>query len=392
MSNWTSADNHLQILTGDCRERLADIPDGSVHCVVTSPPYWGLRDYGCEGQIGLEETPDAYVARMVEVFREVRRVLRSDGTCWVNLGSSYAGGGGFCATAPTTATSKSGKYGTTGAAMKSAGDVPGFKPKDMVPIPWMVAMALRADGWYLRQDIIWHKPNPMPESVTDRCTKAHEYLFLLTKSARYFYDAEAVKEEVTSEYSIKRNASTPRFVGNKRNPQSASDFVNRNYDTASGRNRRSVWTITTKPYPGSHFAVMPPALVEPCIKAGSSEEGCCPVCGGQWERVVKRETRNTRPGRKQKGAPDRNDGGIPFRPETTVQTLGWQPTCQCPDHEPTPCTILDPFGGSGTTAEVALKLGRRAILIELNPEYIHLAKDRAGRETPSERYPLFAGS
>lgn len=451
----------LTIHRGDALQFLRTLPAESVHCCVTSPPYWGLRDYGVAGQLGLEPTPEEYVARMVEVFREVRRVLRGDGTCWMNLGSSYFGGGNGsggsfakerpgwsvfgdngptqslspprvpacgtdgkalqgslddghacpdcggeltacspihlrrisgnaqpseqvepqpsqkdhdtshadCASSSHSASdpcaldstivssSRSALVGiapevpvlesqsarpTSGAGVQSSLDSsaytsgiaqsdhpsafrtpgrvfvcmacgystrahPAFKPKDMVPIPWMVAMALQADGWWLRQDIIWHKPNPMPESVTDRCTKAHEYVFLLAKSERYFYDAEAVAEPCApeawhnSDFRRKRNFDIhPTTGGGERNSRETT------------RNRRSVWTIPTAPYRGAHFATFPPDLVKPCVLAG------CPVGG----------------------------------------------------------TVLDPFAGSGTTGRVALELGRHAVLIELNPEYIELIRQR----------------
>jgi DNA modification methylase len=303
-----------RIIQGDCIEGLRTLPDASVHCCVTSPPYWGLRDYGHDGQIGLESTPEAYVARMVEVFREVRRVLRDDGTCWVNLGDSYAAdmkGGGGKASSTLNAKRDSngiviGKSIVTRATQRLQH---GLKPKDLVGIPWRVAFALQADGWWLRQDIIWHKPNPMPESVRDRCTKAHEYVFLLTKSERYFYDAEAVSE--ASVIGKARRNFGPQDKGDVR-----SDGNHRGtYQCDGTRNRRSVWTITTKPYSGAHFAVMPADLVEPCIKAG------CP------------------------------EGG----------------------------TVLDPFAGCGTTLAVAAELGRSGIGCELNPEYIELANQRIAK-------------
>ncbi len=297
-----------RIIPGDCIEGLRTLPDASVHCCVTSPPYWGLRDYGHDGQIGLESTPDAYVARMVEVFREVRRVLREDATLWLNLGDSYngIGGPGKQDGGPIGKTAAVAIEGTCGRRIAT------LKPKDLVGIPWRVAFALQADGWWLRQDIIWHKPNPMPESVRDRCTKAHEYVFLLTKSERYRYDAEAVSEAAATAgqaglgfYPMRAAAMGRKPSGNE--AKDPSDGIR-----PSTRNRRSVWTVTTKPYSGAHFAVMPAALVEPCIKAG------CP------------------------------EGG----------------------------TVLDPFAGSGTTLAVAAELGRSAIGCELNPEYIRLAERR----------------
>lgn len=311
-----------RIIPGDCVEGMRTLADRSVHCCVTSPPYWGLRDYGHEGQIGLEDTPEAYVGRMVEVFREVRRVLRDDGTLWLNLGDSYAGGGGFSPDAPCNVkrrqmmaegTHSHGAF-RLGASQhvrnKSGGVKPQgvIKPKDLVGVPWRVAFALQADGWWLRQDIIWHKPNPMPESVTDRCTKAHEYVFLLTKSERYYYDAKAVSEISVSGPDRRLRSSIFAKAGTQGGHARGAEYL----ESDGTRNRRSVWTVTTKPYSGAHFAVMPAALVEPCIKAG------CP------------------------------EGG----------------------------TVLDPFAGSGTTLAVAAELGRNAIGCELNPAYIELAEKR----------------
>ena len=300
----------VTLLVGDCIEQMRTLPDASVNCCVTSPPYFGLRDYQVPGQIGLEDTPDAFVARLVEVFREVRRVLRDDGTLWLNLGDSYSAQGG--AQVQGTKQAKGSQVGAWGG--ESRRGVPGLKPKDLIGIPWRVAFALQADGWYLRQDIIWHKPNPMPESVRDRCTKAHEYVFLLSKGPRYYFDSEAIKEDAV------KGAAGSSFSKGK----TATHQLGRSSEKARAedgkRNRRSVWTVTTKPFKGAHFATFPPDLIEPCILAG------CPVGG----------------------------------------------------------TVLDPFGGSGTTAGVAIKHGRKAILCELNPEYAALVKTRvdsiAGRQ------------
>ena len=292
---------------GDCLESLRAMPAESVQTCVTSPPYFGLRDYGMDGQIGLEATPDAFVARLVEVFREVRRVLRDDGTLWLNLGDSYANPG-HAKGNPGDGRSSFAK------SEKASGHThsktwPGAKNKDLIGIPWRVAFALQADGWYLRQDIIWHKPNPMPESVTDRCTKAHEYVFLLSKSARYYFDSEAIKEPVQSS---KGNGKSFRGGGSYTGGNSFANSAAKDRATHGNapnetglRNRRSVWTVSTAPFKGAHFATFPPDLIEPCVLAGS------PV------------------------------GGV----------------------------VLDPFGGSGTTAGVAIKHGRRAVLCELNPEY-----------------------
>ena len=408
-----------RIINADVLDGLRSLDDSSVHCCVTSPPYWGLRDYGVEGQIGLEPTPEAYVARMVEVFREVRRVLRDDGTLWLNLGDSYA---------QSEIRNRNGEneefhrpcrdgVAQTGRKMQH-----GLKPKDLVGIPWRVAFALQADGWWLRQDIIWHKPNPMPESVRDRCTKAHEYVFLMTKSERYFYDAEAIKEAFADErcgnpgrYKWKHGAGGIAGGGPRSLHKGGGVVEGWNTDgKATGRNRRSVWTVTTKPYSGAHFATMPPDLVEPCIKAGTSEHGCCPVCGAPWERVVERgETDYARLTREASwrdmdaAARDRGvttklgEGGQTRKANGTVPSLRaaeiisskWAPSCACEQHDvecdldddcscsagtsrSVPCTVLDPFAGSGTTLAVAISLGRSAIGIELNAEYVALAERR----------------
>lgn len=416
--------NGITILSGDCRDTLKTLPDCSVHCVVTSPPYFGLRDYGCDGQIGLEPTPEEFVAEMVGVFREVRRVLRDDGVCWINLGDSYAGswgaqsrpdgndvastleGGSRLSARQIAAHSK----GTHTGSLKNT---PGCKPKDLIGIPWMVAFALRADGWWLRQDIIWHKPNPMPESVTDRCTKSHEYMFLLTKSARYYFDAIAIQEPAlrgyagsefntgkTGKHQQGRSSTKPRSgSGNKaRKPgsdrgcpdDSGSNVCSHVPWEGENRNKRTVWTVSTKSYSGAHFATFPPDLIEPCILAGTSEHGCCPQCGAPWKHILEKERVATRPGNKTKVGRVSDDPGSlyeghhgmivgnrdPQRHCTTTKTVAWEPTCKCPKEEPIPCTVLDPFNGSGTTGEVARKCGCHYIGCELNPEYIALTEKR----------------
>jgi len=550
----------LQIINADVLDGLRQIPDESVHCCVTSPPYWGLRDYSVKGQLGLEQTPEEYVAKMVEVFREVRRVLRKDGVCFVNLGDSYAANRSYQV--------PDGKWCDVG-NNKPSQIPPGLKPKDLCGIPWRVAFALQADGWVLRQEIIWSKPNPMPEPVTDRCTKSHESIFLFAKatwsgpapgifshisdedarwlamfvdtegnicikrsqrqesgrmqytaqvafantsralletaqkivgigsfherkgknspmfywqmagqqardflyriypflivkrrqaalaihvqdvlntrgkkrpggyraaehtdfletawarmkllnhfgnpdlsdvpapvygrwsaSARYFWDAEAVKEKgVIPEGTLAAKGSEERFNTsgvNSRPPE---------YKEYNGfRNRRSVWTINSEPYPEAHFATYPTALVKPCILAGTSAKGCCPKCGKPWERVVERVSGKQWPNPKLKelsktgmsnngtsgstlGASAGSSGWVNYGPK--IETTGWQPGCECgptmrPGFEqmpypPTSCTVLDPFAGSGTTGQVALELGRNAVLIELNPEYVKLINRR----------------
>jgi DNA modification methylase len=390
-----------RIIQGDCIEGLRTLPDASVHCCVTSPPYWGLRDYGHDGQIGLEATPEAYVARMVDVFREVRRVLRDDGTCWVNLGDSYNAGrdGGHPGGKKQWKPEQIKYQGRSGA------NVFGLKPKDLVGIPWRVAFALQADGWWLRQDIIWHKPNPMPESVRDRCTKAHEYVFLLTKSERYYYDADAVREPLKAggdhdrprrfdSFGQTSKGSDVRFRADGVTPVRDKGHVMQS--NPAGRNRRSVWTVTTKPYSGAHFAVMPPDLVEPCIKAGCPEQ-CCPVCGAGYERITAKQKRfesgsgrsgNAIEGKQDLSASDTNSTpDIRMGPVVSVQTLGWAPACDCAASGTMPGTVLDPFAGSGTTLAVAAEMGRSGIGCELNPEYIELANQRIAKS--KAKMPLF---
>jgi DNA modification methylase len=373
----------IRFIQGDCRGVLATLPAESVHCCITSPPYWGLRDYGVSGQIGLEATFTDFVAEMVGVFREVRRVLRPDGTLWLNLGDSYAGYWG-----EKYAHKPFGEDRTPDASTPPHKATPpwksmGVKPKDLVGIPWRVAFALQADGWWLRQDIIWHKPNPMPESATDRCTKAHEYMFLLTKSARYFFDAESIKEDsITGD--PRRPYGSPGANALDPRGRQGNGAVR---DNPSGRNKRSVWTVATAPFSGAHFAAFPPELIKPCIKAGTSEKGCCSKCGMPWERItkstfIKQQDVNSVDGirgvGKQKPMDDSNGWqGFP-RGTTSRETLGWQPSCQC-NAPISPCTILDPFGGAGTTALVANDLRRDVISIELNPDFIKMGRKRLPR-------------
>lgn len=308
-----------KLLEGDVMDKLAEIETGTIQCCVTSPPYWGLRDYGVDGQIGLESTPEEYVGKLVRVFREVRRVLREDGTLWLNLGDSYAGGGRAGNNEMYHIKHK--MFGTIGHNPGVFGrpqPIPvGLKPKDLVGIPWRVAFALQADDWYLRSDIIWAKSNPMPESVTDRPTKSHEYIFLLTKASKYYYDHEAIKESgVTHTYDKRYGPGAPsRNRENECWNQQGPAQPHRGFktlDTTKGRNKRSVWSVATEHYNGAHFAVFPPKLIEPCILAGS------PL------------------------------GGL----------------------------VLDPFAGSGTTLYVSERFGRDSIGIELSPEYCGLIKKR----------------
>jgi DNA modification methylase len=341
--------NAWQIIEGDCRDTLASLEAQGVQTVVTSPPYFGLRDYGHDGQIGLEPTPDEFVAALVGVFREVRRVLRDDGTVWLNLGSSYMGNPGgpqgesgqrasrtFTANARAyaardaracarTASSMNGNGSLASASRSPGTDASGMawvnytrllKPKDMIPTPWMVAMALQADGWYLRSDIIWAKPNPMPESVTDRPTKAHEYVFLLSKGPRYFYDHAAIREDGAGRLDLGNMTATR--AARVQSPGAGPWAKDGGEKEPDGRNRRSVWTVATQPYPGAHFATFPAKLIEPCILAGSREGD----------------------------------------------------------------TVLDPFAGAGTTGIVALRHDRSFIGLELSPEYARMARERIIDDAP----------
>lgn len=296
-----------KIYTGDCLTLLQHIPPDSIDCCVTSPPYFGLRDYGNEQQIGLEKTPDEYIGKLVEVFAKVKRVLKPEGTLWLNLGDSYSGSGSpgsWTVNKQTEAFSV--KYPNR--------KVTGLKPKDLIGIPWLAAFALRQDGWYLRQDCIWHKPNPMPSSVKDRCTTAHEYIFLLSKSQKYYYNYDAMLEEATGYDGRKATL----MKGGKKWKDSGHTMQERGHERwkfkglEPVRNKRSVWSINTKPFKGAHFATFPEALVMECLKAG------CP------------------------------DGGV----------------------------VLDPFSGAGTVAVVARKTGRDYIGLELNPEYVEIANKR----------------
>ena len=432
---------------GDCLEVLRTLPAGSVQTCITSPPYWGLRDYGTaswvggdpgcdhscgtirndkgsatlhdggakahgaglayyrdicakcgakrsDSQIGLEKTPEDHIAVMVEVFREVRRVLRDDGTLWMNYGDAYAstqkGSGG---PSEKQDSNKGSRYPPVKFTLP-----PGLKPKDLIGMPWRVALALQADGWWLRSSIIWAKGvsfcdtysgSVMPESCRDRPTSAHENIFLMSKAPRYFYDADAVREKGDT------SAGTSSEFGNKnaaaRNVKELTgNMAPGKMFTCSGhRNLRNVWVINPGGFPGAHFATFPPALVEPCIKAGTSEKGCCASCGAPIRRVVEAtggtigeswhdHDEMARLGIGQRIEDNRAGDGTYAR-----TTTGWEPTCDCEDAgEPVPCKVLDPFGGAGTAALVADRLGRDAVLVELNKEYAEMARDRILADCP----------
>jgi site-specific DNA-methyltransferase (adenine-specific) len=334
------------IVNADAIEHLSQMADESVQCIVTSPPYFNQRDYGHDGQIGREASCGEFIERLVAVFHEASRVLRRDGDLWINVGDTYGLG------------------------------------KQLLGVPWRLALALQADGWLLRQDVIWHKPSPMPESVTDRCTKSHEYVFLFAKSPSYFYDAEAISEP--SVIGKDRRNFGPQDKGDVR-----SDGNHRGtYQCDGTRNRRSVWRIASRPYKGAHFATMPPELAETCIKAGTSEHGCCPQCGTPWERITKRtKLKRPRPADYVKRTGEAGTGSSCANSVAgvAVKTLGWKQSCKCEPHEPVPCVVLDPFAGSGTTLAVAKSLGRWSVGIELNPEYIALAERRVAEAGEPKR-------
>lgn len=418
----------VDIRIGDCLKLLRAMPDESVHMCVTSPPYFGLRDYNVAGQIGLEKSVGAHIAKLVEVFREVRRVLRKDGTLWVNYGDAYCSGTSTGRN-PTSTKGAHVRASWSNRSQNQRSNPPGYKPKDRMMLPARLAIALQDDGWWLRDEIVWAKPNPMPSSVQDRTTPAHEMLYMFSKSRRYFYDAEAIKEPMadSSVQRLTQPSISDQKGGDKQDQYEAfglndrtgsrrpNEIVqglaarrggkneNMRWDAGEahrrlnnqgekmiagekwgarhegweavksslgGRNKRSVWTIATEPFNGArlmrgasgedkiitdHFAVFPTALVEPCILAGTSQHGCCAACGAPWVR----SSRGT----------------------NSQDTTGWSPICKC-DASVLPCIILDPFGGAGTTGLVADRLGRNAILIELNAAYCEMARRRIFDDAP----------
>jgi DNA modification methylase len=455
------------ILHGNSLEVLKTLPENSVHCVVTSPPYWGLRDYGIEpsvwggeancvhefldcgksrwhpdrptgdkdfngsgrfvngdrlaqgskvargevlsfgnicqlcgawrGCFGLEPTPEMYVEHAVWIFREVRRVLRPEGTLWLNLGDCYVTKPFYDGDTVDPKWAQARNRGRNNGPNRQPID--GLKPKDLVGIPWRVAFALQADGWWLRQDIIWSKANPMPESVRDRCSKSHEYVFLMTKSERYFYDYAAVMEDTTGNAHGRGDGVNPKCAEPGSGIKQNTSFSAAVAGLVSKRNRRSVWSIATKPFPEAHFATFPPELPEVCVKAGTSDRGCCPECGAPFERVVEtvkvneKEVDNPLKGRLEgtHGTLGHDGQGMRFESvyTTEVVTKGWKPTC---DHfgdeiadsfsTSVPCTVLDPFNGAGTTGLVTKRLFRNYIGIDLNEKYIAMASERIWGDAP----------
>lgn len=401
----------LCILQGDVRETLRQIPDDSVHCVVTSPPYWALRSYLPKDhplkslEIGSEPTPEAYVQTMVEVFREVRRALHPSGTCWVNIGDSYAanrGGTGMPAETLAGGISGHGESDTLRGRAERGEYNPkrdceklGLKHKDLCLIPERLALALQADGWWVRSRICWAKKSPMPESVTDRPTSAWEHIWLLAKSARYFYDAEAVKQPV--EYGRRTWSSVDGVTASKRCERTKASVTGSN--AHFGASLRNFWLLGPEPYSGAHFASFPSEIPKRAILAGTSARGCCPKCLAPYERVVEKKASNSHQNKGYLVGSGRNDGGGTRHGsfiDGETRTLGWRPTCDCQcetpqgmdEHPvncdchgtgimtPIPCTVFDPFAGTGTVAAVALELGRHAITCELNPEYVKLIENR----------------
>lgn len=399
-----------ELLIGSALDRLAELPEKSVHTIPTSPPYFGLRAYAGEqvvdwpevafypmpglaafmppvvipaqrAALGSEGDLLAYVGHLVAIFRTCRRVLRDDGVLWLNLGDSYNSAPSNMQNGGVQRAGYKAGYDAIGRQDRQVADL---KPKDLIGVPWRVALALQADGWYLRSDIIWHKLAPMPESVTDRPTKGHEYVFLLAKSPRYFYDAVAVAEAaaqplgdaaLTGQHKASAGGYTTNGCG--------ASTLGTNQGPST-RNRRSVWSLGPQPYAGAHFATWPPALVEPMILAGTSARGCCPACGAPWVRVVEREGAKVRAVHTNGPQADHGFlGGGRIDENPVVATLGWRPSCACDAGDPLPCVVLDPFTGSGTTGAVAVELGRRFVGIELSAEYADLATRRIGAAQPA---------
>lgn len=432
-------DNFTSILA-DWIEGMKTLADQSVHCIVTSPPYYALRDYGLAPSewpaiqfkslfghvvkvpamtycLGMEPTIEAFIAHLVYGFREARRVLHDDGTLWVNMGDSYCSTAGGTMSAPLHIKGLKAETANARVIMRPK-HIKAIKPKDLLMIPALLAIALREDGWYLRSDIIWHKPNPMPESVTDRPTKAHEYIFMLSKSPRYYYDAAAIREALAESTLNDKRLADPEYEaprvenGFPGNPTRGNGLLKRRTDKqrghsrrhdgfndrwdgmtkeqqqSMGANKRDVWTIATQPYAEAHFATFPEKLIEPCILAGTSAHGHCSCCGKGWVRITEttlvpthKASYNTQADERDAGADNLDQGSNRVKDGhkpgwiNEVTTLGWKPQCKC-NAPIMPATVLDPFGGSGTTAVVAISHRRHAIIIEKKPAYKALSDKR----------------
>ena len=379
-----------RIIFGDALDVLRSLEAESVDCCCTSPPYWGLRDYGVAGQIGLEATPEEYVARLVGIFAEVRRVLKPGGTCWVNLGDSYAREAAKGQHRPGDSGKQGYVYDRGGGRASAMMDCEavGLKPKDLVGVPWRVAFALQADGWWLRNAIVWAKPNPMPESVTDRFSSTYEQVFLLAKAGRYWFDVDAVREPHSRDWSQEpwtHNTRRDDLKANSLMSSHGGEKVLSETFNPLGKNPGDVWRIATQPTPYAHFATFPEALVERMVRAGCAPKVCA-ECGEPWEHRVEKtrtfESGSGRAGNLPAGKQEAVQGGgetldIRRGPCLHVESLGYHAACGC-EAEALPGVVLDPFLGSGTTTQVARKLGRRSIGIELNPEYEAVMRQRLG--------------
>lgn len=448
--------DRLTILQGDCRETLATLPAESVQCCVTSPPYWGLRDYGTEplhwpetsfvpmaglppivipaqsSALGLEADPWAFVGHMLLIFDQIHRVLRQDGTCWVNMGDSYVSCNGSAKNRGDGQPKLNGRGQPKGSnsdrspapwmaagrsnptAQPNRAPISGLKTKDLVGMPWRLALALQAAGWYLRSDIVWAKPNPMPESQKDRPTKSHEYIFLLAKSDRYYYDAAAIMEPVTGNAHARGSGVNPkaRFpagwahtgthkeLKGRYRPRQNESFSSAVAQIVGERNKRTVWTVPTHPFKDAHFATFPPKLIRPCILAGTSAHGGCSDCGTPYKRLTEQgepslayqqqcggDATGAYRGTATKdfaGAKVQNASEVKARILAGMRikkTVGWAKQCLCSTDSVSPCVVLDPFGGSGTVGEVAGELGLHTVLCELNAAYIPMIRRRT--ESPS---------
>lgn len=368
----------IQLHLGDSLAVLKTLPANSVHTCVSSPPYWGLRSYGCDGQIGQEETIQEFIQRLVLVFREVKRVLHPSGTLWCNMGDSK----NSSMTRGAFGDQSMHGYETHGVRRQS---IPGMHAKNMVGQPWRLAFALQDDGWILRSDIIWWKKNAMPSSVEDVPTPAHEYIFLLTKSPRYFYDQIAIREPCVSEHPSGNGYAREErlsYLNTDGTPRGADE----GWQITDTRNKRDVWDIPTEPFPEAHFATFPTVIPELAVKAGTSEKGCCPTCLAPWARIKEKSVITEHGGyRKRADAP-----GAEVSPSSvfrtgqiqTYKTVGWKQSCKCLEHEPVPCTVLDCFSGAGTTGLVAARLGRSYVGIELNKEYLEMSQRRIYNDQP----------
>lgn len=367
------------LLHGDAKSMLSKFPDNTFHTAVTSPPYWKQRDYFAKGQLGQEATPEEFIENLVDICKEVKRVLRKDGTFWLNIGDSYNTSSGFCR--GTKGWKRKGR--DKGSADKKAIKHPYVKKKELFGVPWMLAISLQKDGWYLRCDIIWEKSNPMPDGAKDRPTRGHEYLFLLSKSPQYFYDYYRVLEDTEEKPDGVQSFGARNQKGTYRMDQE------RSFQHYGKRNKRSVWTTSVSSFQGDHFATYPPQLIEPCIMASTSEYGCCVKCGTPWSRQFEKVEVGVDP-KMDKGLKKRKSESVNYfedecptieeekETEYSLELVskGWEKGCKCKTDEVTSCLVLDPFSGTGTTGEVALKHGQRYVGIELNKKYIEISRER----------------